>query len=81
VTCVEFANPRGDLLVALSSQLVLVQCQDYLPKEYLKQLIENEYVDDEKEDSSLFDFASSFWKRNKNNNKIKEQYPQLWDAL
>jgi WD40 repeat protein len=81
IDCITFANDRGDILVSFGTQIVLVQLQDYLPIEYLIKLIAMQWIDDEIEDSKVFDLSSNFWRKNNNNKKMKEKYPQLWDEL
>ncbi|KAJ3161961.1 WD repeat-containing protein 87 [Geranomyces michiganensis] len=62
VTAVEFANPRGDLLVALSEELVTVRIQDYLPGPQLRTLLNaGPWVDDIVEDAATFDSGLDFW--------------------
>ncbi|KAJ3311140.1 hypothetical protein HDV04_003103 [Boothiomyces sp. JEL0838] len=59
---------RGDLLVALPIEIVLVQVQDYLPPEYLEKLLQFNFEDDELEAPEKFDISSKHWKRNKRRN-------------
>ncbi|TPX75061.1 hypothetical protein CcCBS67573_g03666 [Chytriomyces confervae] len=62
VSSVCFNNPRGDLLVALSSQLILVRVHDYLPNQYLADLvIKDAWEDDPIESPKQFDSDLDFW--------------------
>ncbi|KAI9099874.1 hypothetical protein DFS34DRAFT_511693 [Phlyctochytrium arcticum] len=57
-----FANPRGDLLISLPDQIVLVKLQDYMPIPYLRLLYERgDIPDDVPEDPTLFDSNLDFW--------------------
>jgi WD40 repeat protein len=64
IDAVEFANERGDLLVALNSQVTLVKFQDYIPQRYLRQMFEMEWEDDYLETPDYFDPNSEFWLMN-----------------
>ncbi|KAJ3271703.1 WD repeat-containing protein 87 [Terramyces sp. JEL0728] len=80
VSSVIFANPRGDLLVALPIEIVLVQVQDYLPPEYLERLLKFSFDDDELETPEKFDLSSRHWKKHKKMAK-QDENPLLWEQL
>ncbi|KAJ3322483.1 WD repeat-containing protein 87 [Boothiomyces sp. JEL0866] len=80
VSSVIFANPRGDLLVALPIEIVLVQVQDYLPPEYLERLLQFSFEDDELEAPEKFDVSSKHWKKQKRLAK-QDENPLLWEQL
>ncbi|KAJ3178754.1 WD repeat-containing protein 87 [Geranomyces variabilis] len=62
VTAVQFANPRGDLLVALPEEVVAVRVQDYLPGPQLRTVLDaGPWVDDIVEDAATFDSGLDFW--------------------
>lgn len=57
-----FANERGDLLVGLQDQVVLVKFQSYLPAYLLqKMLTKNDWKDDLEEKNQVFDENLDFW--------------------
>ncbi|KAI8621898.1 hypothetical protein BC830DRAFT_1214475 [Chytriomyces sp. MP71] len=58
-----FNNPRGDLLVGLASHLVLVRVHDYLPNQYLADLmnLNDNWEDDPIESPKMFDSELDFW--------------------
>ncbi|KAJ3302755.1 WD repeat-containing protein 87 [Kappamyces sp. JEL0829] len=85
---VEFANARGDLLVSLAAQVVLVRFQDYLPDHHLEKIISMDWADDPLETPDFFDADSDFWLKNKNNIKVSRrplylsaQYGQLLSQM
>lgn len=58
-----FANSRGDLLMGLTDQVVLVRVQDYLPPHFLRLLVDRgDWPDDLVEDPTMFDSSLDFWK-------------------
>ncbi|KAJ3113702.1 WD repeat-containing protein 87 [Physocladia obscura] len=63
VSSVGFCNPKGDLLVGLTTQIVLVRVHDYLPSEYLADLIvkPDGWLDDPIESPKVFDSDLDFW--------------------
>ncbi|KAJ3023368.1 WD repeat-containing protein 87 [Thoreauomyces humboldtii] len=62
VSSVTFANPRGDLLIGLPEEIVLVRVQDYLPPALLRVLLDKQpWIDDVVEDPTTFDSGLDFW--------------------
>ena len=63
ISSVNFCNPRGDLLVGLNDQAVVVRIQDYLPVHILSEILSNPAVweDDAIETSKSFDSSLDFW--------------------
>ncbi|KAI8806100.1 hypothetical protein BJ742DRAFT_870659 [Cladochytrium replicatum] len=62
VGTIAFANPRGDLLVGMADQIVLVRLQDYLPQKYLQIVLDQgNWVDDAIEVPTTFDSSLDFW--------------------
>jgi hypothetical protein len=59
ISCVSFANTRGDLIVGVSDQLSLVRIQDYLTTNILRKMAFEEYTDDELEDPINFEEEDS----------------------
>ncbi|TPX65187.1 hypothetical protein SpCBS45565_g05356 [Spizellomyces sp. 'palustris'] len=62
ITTLTFANQRGDLLISLPEQIVVVRVQDYLPVPYLCVLLDHgDWPDDPVEDPTMFDSNLDFW--------------------
>ncbi|KNC99867.1 uncharacterized protein SPPG_05240 [Spizellomyces punctatus DAOM BR117] len=62
ITTLTFANQRGDLLISLPEQIVVVRVQDYLPVPYLCVLLDHgNWPDDPVEDPTMFDSSLDFW--------------------
>ncbi|KAI9007328.1 hypothetical protein BC832DRAFT_591904 [Gaertneriomyces semiglobifer] len=63
ISCIAFLNLRGDMLVSLADQIVLVRVEDYLPTAYLRKLINSrDFEDDEIEEPGPFDTNLDFWR-------------------
>jgi hypothetical protein len=78
---IEFASDRGDLIVSMSHQIVLIQVQDYLTDEYFTRLLQKTWIDDPIEDPDIFDINSGFWRKTRFNRRIVAEYPLLWNQL
>ena len=86
-----FANPRGDLLIGLATQVSLVKLQDYLPNHILKQMARIEEIDDDYIEGPItFDEEMDFWEYYYNERKdeineeeeewhIKKRKPEILD--
>ncbi|KAJ3268821.1 WD repeat-containing protein 87 [Terramyces sp. JEL0728] len=61
ISCLLFANHRGDLLVGLSDQISLVKLQDYMPAHIQRLILTREYGDDIPEAPITFDQSVDFW--------------------
>ncbi|KAJ3256462.1 hypothetical protein HK103_005460 [Boothiomyces macroporosus] len=61
ISCLLFANHRGDLLVGLSDQISLVKLQDYMPAHIQRQILTRDYGDDIQEAPITFDQTIDFW--------------------
>ncbi|KAJ3107610.1 WD repeat-containing protein 87 [Phlyctochytrium planicorne] len=61
ITSLEFANPRGDLLIGLRSQIAVVWMQDYLPVKYMRLAVTLNFQDDAAEFGKPFDSNLDFW--------------------
>ena len=60
LSAVGFANPQGDLLVAVQLQVSMIRAADYLPAEYVEKSRECRHWD-YKEKPVAFDPHSEFW--------------------
>jgi hypothetical protein len=78
---IEFASDRGDLIVSMNHQIVLIQVQDYLTDDYFTRLLQTNWIDDPIEDPDIFDINSGFWKKTRFNRRIVAEYPLLWNQL
>ncbi|KAJ3014291.1 UNVERIFIED_CONTAM: WD repeat-containing protein 87 [Siphonaria sp. JEL0065] len=63
ISSIGFCNEKGDLLIGLPNQLVLVRVHDYLPNQFLADLIikPDGWPDDPIEVPKLFDSELDFW--------------------
>ena len=69
---VEFANPRGDLLVSTYHQVQLVKIQDYFTASLLDSVLKGNWEDDTLEDPNFYDQNSYFWQKNKYSKTVTE---------
>ena len=61
ITCLCFANERGDLLVGQPNQIIVYKMQDYLPPKYLIEALSKDFHDDMSEQAKDFDPEINFW--------------------
>ncbi|KAH9248409.1 hypothetical protein BASA81_013949 [Batrachochytrium salamandrivorans] len=61
ISCLCFANNRGDLLVGIADQISIVRVQDYMTYPMLRHIVDRDYVDDITEIPISFDPSLDFW--------------------
>ncbi|KAJ3320049.1 hypothetical protein HDV06_005699 [Boothiomyces sp. JEL0866] len=81
ISCLLFANHRGDLLVGLSDQISLVKLQDYMPAHVQRQILTREYGDDIQEMPITFDQTIDFWVYDGKKTSVENKLPATFELF